>query len=470
MSRLLKIGLFVAITGTVSIVYIMQTVEAIDADETKLIHAYMDDASGLLPESLVRLSGVNIGKVTKIVLEDGKAKVTMEVNAEVPIYQDARVVKKMDSILGNSIVSIVPGNMNTGIIPPNGVVRYVESSTVMNKAFESTQKVAEELEQLLAEFRTFMNNSGYSEMNDILVSAKSTVAVTGDLVQQNLLILRSAMTDIAAVAERINSQSEAESDDISAILDHTARLTERLDTMLAENDRNLERAVAEMRKSAETLTAVLESTRSIARKIDDGEGNLGKLVNDEELYHRIVGITENVEGFVDSTVGMNVELGLQGDYMVQASGMETRAELRLIPGEKPKEYWVGVTVPPGSDDYSDADVNISAELVRRYGPLAIRGGIIESSGGIGFDLRPLRQVELSTQMYRLGRDAGPVMDASGTFYPFFDPTSENPLRWLYMTAGVRDFVIQDDFDYHFGVGLRFFDNDLKGIIQYVPSP
>ncbi len=471
MSRLLKIGLFVAITGTFSVLYIMQTVEAIDAEETVLINAYLDDASGLLPDSRVRLSGVDVGRVKSIVLENGRAKVTMEIDASITMYQDSRVIKKMDSLLGNSVITLDPGNMSSGTIPENGVVRNVESETVMNRAFATTERVAAELELLLSEYRDFMNGGGYAQIEEILATAQRSVDVTGDLVEQNLLLMREAMGDIADVAERINLQSDRETENISAILEHTAQLTGRLDRMLAENDRELNLALIEMRRSAETLTAVLESTRGVTEKIERGEGNLGRLINDDELYERVVRISEDVEGYIDSTVGMNVQLGFQANYLGRASGVENRAEVRLIPGNKAKDYRLGVTIPPGSESPAGSgDMFISAQLARTYGMMTLRGGLIDSSGGLGVDLQPLKQVELSSQIYRLGRDTGPSLDAGGTLYPFFDPESDNPLRWLYITGGVRDVLVDAQRDYHLGLGLRLLDNDLKGIIQYVPSP
>jgi phospholipid/cholesterol/gamma-HCH transport system substrate-binding protein len=471
MSRLLKIGLFVAITGTLSVFYIMQTVEAIDAEETVLINAYLDDASGLLPDSRVRLSGVDVGRVKSIVLEDGRAKVTMEIDARITMYQDSRVIKKMDSLLGNSVITLDPGSMSSGTIPENGVVRIVESETVMNRAFATTERVAAELELLLSEYREFMNSGGYSQIEEILAAAQRSVDVSGDLVEQNLLLMREAMGDIADVAERVNLQSDRETENISAILEHTAQLTGRLDRMLAENDRELNLALVEMRRSAEKLTAVLESTRGVTEKIERGEGNLGRLIYDDELYERVVRMSEDVEGYIDSTIGMDVQLGFQANYLSGASGVENRAEVRLIPGGTGKDYRLGVTIPPGSESPAGSgDMFISAQLARTYGIMTLRGGLIESSGGLGIDLQPLRQVEVSSQMYRLGRDSGPSLDAVGTLYPFFDPASDNPLRWLYISGGVRDALVDAQRDYHLGIGLRLYDNDLKGIIQYVPSP
>jgi phospholipid/cholesterol/gamma-HCH transport system substrate-binding protein len=470
MSRFLKIGLFVVITGSLSVFYIMQTVDAIDTEDTILIHAYLEDASGLNPDSRVRLAGVNVGRVHSITLEEGKAKVTMELISDTPVYQDSKIIKQMDSLLGNSVISIEPGSMHAGTLPPGGVIRQVESDTVMNRAFSTTERVAAEMEALLQEFRLFLNEGGYAGFEEVLTSARDTVTLTGDLVEQNMLILRSAMYDIAEVAERINLYSDRESQNLSSILEHTASLTRRLDIIAAENDRELSQAIEEIRRSAEAMTAVLESSRAVAEKIERGEGNLGKLVNDEELYQRVMRVSEDVESFVDSSIGMDIELGFQANYLMQSGGVENRAEVRLIPGGKDKEYRFAVTVPPGTGSSGGEDLLVSAQLARQYGAFTLHGGLIESSGGFGLEFQPLKQFAISGQSYRLGRSTGPSLDAAGTLYPVFDPGSNNPFRWLYVSAGMRDILVETERDYYLSLGLRLLDNDLKGIIQFVPTP
>mgnify|MGYP007060763253 FL=1 len=43
----------------------------------------------------------------------------------------------------------------------------------------------------------------------------------------------------------------------------------------------------------------------------------------------------------------------------------------------------------------------------------------------------------------------------------------NPLNWIYLSGGA-DNLLSDRRDYFLGLGLRFTDNDLKGIAGYIP--
>ena len=68
MSRYVKIGLFITIVGVISVLYILRTADRAGGGKTYTIHAYINDATGLLVDSNVKLAGVNIGKIASIEL------------------------------------------------------------------------------------------------------------------------------------------------------------------------------------------------------------------------------------------------------------------------------------------------------------------------------------------------------------------------------------------------------------------
>ena len=90
MSRYLKIGLFVTITSVGLILYVIQTAEVVGSGRTYTIHAYVDDASGLLVDSNVKLAGVDIGRLTDIELDGNRARLTLEIREDVQLHDDIR--------------------------------------------------------------------------------------------------------------------------------------------------------------------------------------------------------------------------------------------------------------------------------------------------------------------------------------------------------------------------------------------
>ena len=92
-----------------------------------------------------------------------------------------------------------------------------------------------------------------------------------------------------------------------------------------------------------------------------------------------------------------------------------------------------------------------------------KGGIIESTGGIGldyylFDDRP----KLSLEAFDFDPDRKPHLKG-GADLTFF--------KYLYLTAGFDDFISDEGRSSFFvGVGLRFEDDDIKYLLTSAPIP
>ena len=95
----------------------------------------------------------------------------------------------------------------------------------------------------------------------------------------------------------------------------------------------------------------------------------------------------------------------------------------------------------------------------------LRGGVIESSGGAGVDFELFNKISLSAEVFDFSQEKRPFLRAFANIYPFFDPSLSNPLNWIYVGGGVDNILVKEYRDYFFNMGLRFTDNDLKGILS-----
>ena len=471
MTRLVKIGLFVLITGAGSIYYVIQTADKLDAPSTYQVQAYIEDASGLRPGTQVWVAGVDVGRIREIDLEQGQARLMMELSSDVPVYQDAVIRKQTQSMLGNAIVALEPGSSRSVPIASGGVIRNVVSSSGMEQAFGSIDELAKEMQSFMKNLNSIMDErGGYTAIEDILNISRDTVADTSRMVKVNLALLQESLENIAVITERLEGNSSTDLQDLSSILRNTAGITEKVDRLLAQQNGRIEDTMVSLQASIQNLNASLESIKNVTARIERGEGNVGKLINDEELYVKIDNVVTEVNDFIDSSLGMDVQVGFRSEYMTQDQGTKNHAEVRLVHGDKGKYYSVGVvsSIAGMSDSDSDDDLKISAQLAREYGPLTLRGGLIENSVGLGLELSPVARLSLASEVFEFNQDGGPYLRGYGTFFPIYDPRSNNPLNWLYFAGGV-DNALTSDRDYFLGLGLRFTDNDLKGILPYVPS-
>lgn len=493
MTRLVKIGLFVLLTGTGSVIYVMQTAETIDAPDTYQVKAMIENASGLNPGTRVWVSGVTVGRVREVELVRGKAQLLMEISSEVPVYRDAVVKKTMQSMLGNAVVTLQPGTPQRPKIESGGVIYNVVSSTAMDRSFQTAEEVGQELNEFMQELNKFMGEGGaYQTMDEMLNLARDTVDTTNRLVERNLVLLSQSMENVARITDRLDASSNQDVQELSKILAHTASIAERLDVMLANRDEDIDSSIATISESVDKLNASLADLNKVTQRVERGEGNLGKFINDASIYDRVDRVTQNVDEFVNSAMGLEVQVGVKSEYMALQSAAKTHAEVRLLPEGKPKYYSFGVvntpdqlsrttetrTIVSGTTNSDTTtietvrtnELKLSAQMARSFGPLTLRGGVIESSAGFGLNYRPIRQISLSTEMFEFGQENVPYLRGYGTLFPVFDPESDNPLNWLYVTGGVDNALHSADRDYFIGLGIRLTDNDLRTILPFAPSP
>jgi phospholipid/cholesterol/gamma-HCH transport system substrate-binding protein len=459
MSRLFKIGLFVLLTSVATVVYMMRTADRLEARDTYTVEAYMDDASGLLANTNVRMAGVTVGKVRSINLVKSKACVVLEIASDVQLYEDARIEKKMDSMLGSSSVAIFPGTREDRPLGAGGVIYDSRSSDALTL-------IADEATGLVKDLRKFLNEDG------------------------GLQSLQDILANLNAITLQIRGSSTEELAPLVMILQNTANITHKLDLLLAANNENINETLAGIRESVAKLNVALENVAGITGKINSGEGTIGKLVTDEELYNQVASITGDLKGFLGSTAGLDLDVIFQSDYLTKQKEFRNQFSVRLTPENKDKFYLLGLvdtprlyedTVttsttingssppsPPIGTNYTTTELEkrqkllINAQIARRFGMFTLRGGIIESSGGVGVDFEPHKIISLSTEIFDFGQEDGPYLRAFANLYPFFDPALSNPLNWIYVGGGM-DNILTKKRDYFVNLGLRFTDNDLKGI-------
>ncbi len=501
MSRYLKIGLFVTLTSTALIAYVVQTAEIIGGGQSYTVHAYIDDASGLLVDSNVKLAGVTVGRLRDIELDGTRARLTLEIREDVELYEDASIAKATESMLGTATVSINPGSGQGAMLSRGDTVRNVRQSSSISDTVGSANQLAVSATEMVEELTRYLRDEETVQaLSEIVQVARETAISTSRLLEENLRIARSTIQNIESFSGRLDRQSVDQLASVQQILESTASLTERLDRLVGANDQSMAASIQGIEENLDSLQRVLASLESsaadveqVTRLVRDGEGNVGRLINDDELYDRAVRISEKAETFIDSTVGMGVQVGFQSEFLTQRQETKDQFELRLLPADDAKYYSVGVTNTPvprtierttetvvtGSGDDVPRDtttrettitneLKLNLQLARIWGPVTMRAGVFESTAGLGMDLRPIDQIALSGEAFDFGAEDGVYLRGYGTVYPFYDPESTNPLRWLYLSGGVDDALDVYRRDYFVGAGVRFTDQDLRGLVGFIP--
>jgi len=119
----LTVGIFV-LAGIFCLGYIsvkLAKMELIGGDRYE-VYAIFSDVGGLKTGSSVVIAGMEVGRVSDIVLEDYEAKVVMSLSTDIKLQDDTIAAIKTRGLIGEKYLSLTPGGSEE-IIGPGGQIR-----------------------------------------------------------------------------------------------------------------------------------------------------------------------------------------------------------------------------------------------------------------------------------------------------------------------------------------------------------
>ncbi len=499
MTRALKIGIFFIICSCCAGIYIYKSADFFEGS-TKTYYALADDAMGLLRDSNILVSGVVVGKLDKIGLENGKAKFTLKISKDLAVYENAKLEKVMESMLGTYVLALEPGDSSVPVLKENDYIKNVKTDSGMSAAMDKVTEIMEKTDALMEKVLERENQEKLNKIIDMLVRMTEN---TSQNVEGNMKMLSSVLKDMSEVMHKVNAKSDAEMEKLSKILENTLRVTDRIAEISNGKDEKLNQTLDDLRSSLKLIADELAASRGamqemreitsnvnqITEKVAKGEGTVGKLLTDDKLYQDITKVSDKLSDYADTLLGMKVYVDAHSNYMVFDNAFKTYFDITLQP-RKDRFYMLGVVDDPRGNvshtvttHMTDVDgttyiveddktvvsdkLKFNLQIGRIFGPVALRGGIFQNKAGLGLDYNPWKYVSLSAEIFDFSSGGAPQLRIQGLARPFL--WTIEPFSWLYVTAGGED-LINGRRDLYFGLGLRFNDDDLKSVVSSVPKP
>jgi phospholipid/cholesterol/gamma-HCH transport system substrate-binding protein len=297
----LRVGIFVLIAIGVLIFLVLNASGDINPFSRKLhLKARFADANGLREGSEVRLAGVRVGKVERIVLLEPlavpgaprvEAQMTIDSTidgqpANQRIRSDSTAQQGSPSLLGNEmLINITPG---TGVGQPvqDGAILTSSSSNTVNDFATSGTDLAQRLSKLSDELsgmvqsvkkgegtigRLFSDEALYNnldatirETQDLMVQIRSGRGSAGRFVNDPALYEN---------ANEIALKLKTIADDLRAGRGTAGKL-------LTDDE-----LYVRINRTADRLDKSVDQINSMIADINAGRGTLGRLIHDEEIYN-----------------------------------------------------------------------------------------------------------------------------------------------------------------------------------------
>ena len=262
------------------------------------IYANFQTAQDLKKGDLVKMAGVEIGRVDDIRLANEKVRVTLKVRkADAEIRTDSKATIKFTGLMGQNFVSLDFGSANAP--------RAVEGAILSTTEQPDLSAIMTKLDGVAGDIQGLAK--GFSPDNLAPLFGPIT-----DFMKQNSTNLSEILANTRAVTEQVSngkgSVGKLLYDDtlyntaLSAVVGLQAGTAELKSTVLEARGMmtNANFIITQINAGQGTLgklakdeklyvemTLAMTNAREILEKVNRGQGTMGKIVNDESLYKNV---------------------------------------------------------------------------------------------------------------------------------------------------------------------------------------
>jgi phospholipid/cholesterol/gamma-HCH transport system substrate-binding protein len=442
------------------------------------------NANGLYAGTKVKLAGVEIGAVESIGVVGNQASLKLQLREEYQLPVDSKGELKASGLLGEYFIAVDLGD-EEAVIPDGGRLGFGEEPGDLDAVIRQFEGISEDVKAITAAMREFAEN------------------------RDNKDHIESTLANVDALSLELRLLAEQNRRDINAIVDSIGRLTATLEDFSVETADDVDVEMDKLHDATDRLDRALADVESITGKIDDGQGTIGALINDDTTIDALNETIENANQVIESFSGLRARVYYTGRLYLGTqprdpaffygnplapnlggglgySGSNTIG-IQLMPQE---DFWWVFEIndyPQGNltsveryypeQGYSytewtrEQNYRFTFQMEKRWRDVSLRLGVKESGGGVGatfyaFDDR----LQLSGDVFDFAFGSYPAVEASGL------PNVRLAARWVpmenvYFETGAEQVLLGARYGYvtgYMGGGFRFDDDDIKLLLATLP--
>ena len=319
------------------------------------VHVEFKDVAGLPDKALVKLSGVEVGKVKKISIRGSKVIAELAIYDEVEIYSDSVFEVGSTSIIGSKFLQITQGDKASGILKAGDYVIGVDS----------------------------------------LALDKMVTQTMG-----SLKILIEDLNQQGTFAKQVN-----------ATMSNLRELTARLNDLVSSLHQPMESSMHNVDVTTERLATLISKLDQIMDKINSGEGTVGTLLTDTQVKDEVRETITNIKEVTVEARKILTRVGGFKTYWIYENFYEPSVPisrsnfgLKISPRDG-RYYYLGASNIGDKEDIRDSDDFVEKNqfdvMLGWEGDFYdIYTGLLHGAGGIGakvmpfYKLGPLKNIAL----------------------------------------------------------------------------
>ena len=245
-------------------------------------YAYYTQVGGIQPASHVMISGVKVGSVVDVKLNEDPSKgveLTLSIDKQYRIPTDSKAEIFSDGLMGGKAVKILYGS-SSEFTPNKGTIQSKESVDLMDMA-------STELTGLLEKVKGIMDNLAVT-LNGI-----------NGLMAQNTETITHIMSNVDGLTGNVNSMLAKEKQHLEQAFASLSEFSKALGDNASEVDAIIDNMSAFSGKLAESnlvteIEGVVNNLNDVLASVNDKNGSIGKMLSDAELYDNLTSASNNL--------------------------------------------------------------------------------------------------------------------------------------------------------------------------------
>ncbi|MCB9240250.1 MAG: MCE family protein [Flavobacteriales bacterium] len=315
-----KVGVLAAIAITILIVgYNFMKGENLFTSNN-VFYARYETVDGLFRSNPVVINGYTVGQVKSVEMDPTTLNLIVGIQIPETIKVPKNSILKLtnNDLLGSKAIELIMGDTN--------VLAVSGDTLVSKKDAGMAQAITNILTPLTEQVKTILG--------------KADTALTDVSVQHTLSELNTTLRSFAKTSNDVDQLLQGKSQKINGILTNIESVTADLKSgspKIKEIVASLEKTASELEKLdfdelSTQLNATITEIQTTLKAIQEGQGSLGKLANDDELWNNLTAATKSLDSLAKD----------MQRYPRRYLGITEKQRKK---GDKQKEFNEGVDLP-----------------------------------------------------------------------------------------------------------------------------
>tara|TARA_B100000941_G_scaffold283407_1_gene252900 strand:- start:268 stop:1194 length:927 start_codon:yes stop_codon:yes gene_type:complete len=289
MNKEIRTGI-IAIFTIVVLIYGINYLKGLNIlDKNRIFHAKYDNIDGLLKGSVISLNGFNVGIVSNISLQsDNSLLVSVKINEDFDLPANSILKISNQDLMGTKGISVILGNSDLLAKNNDTLIAEIENSLQdeVNKQILPLKNKAEGLissvDSLMVIFTSVLNTdarknlaSSFKNLDETFILMSESMKELNKLVVTNEKNISNSIKNFESITGNISDNNES----IENILKKMSSISDSV--------------------SSKDIGDIIKNLNNITNKISVGQGNLGLLNSDDQLYRNIEKTTNDISILVE---------------------------------------------------------------------------------------------------------------------------------------------------------------------------